>query len=497
MSVEKQVERIEELLKNTNGNVQEAEAIKKGLIDHITLMEEILQSIPEVIGVMRPNYTFAFFNNHGYDFFGKTREEVKELSCYQVLGSEEKCNTCAMDKVLETKQETFIETFADELGRYMEFFYKPVLDENDEVDLIIVKMRDVTKQKIFEKQLQMQEKSYRKLYENAPYGIAIIKAGKTLMVNTEIIKTLGYQEEELKTLPFIDLVHKDYKSRAHKHLQALKNHNIEKVETELILLRKDGKAICVELMGSMIDFLGVKAKQIIIKDISLIKKEMEKASKIQKVRMQKYPADLDKINFEMIYHPKFSVSGDFFHIFKISETEILGFLGDSNGNGVTAALLNSAVKVIINDVITKTTEPADFLNMIDQEFQPLFEEDYVAAICFKIDFEKNKVTITSAGINEYVIERKGSPTLSLLKGPPVGGKIKETTFDTNVHDFNPGDRLYVFTDGFGDDAQKLLFEEKIYKDSLPGQKVKIKNYFSNPDNIKDDTLWVGIEYKKQ
>jgi serine phosphatase RsbU (regulator of sigma subunit) len=95
--------------------------------------------------------------------------------------------------------------------------------------------------------------------------------------------------------------------------------------------------------------------------------------------------------------------------------------------------------------------------MIHDEFQPLFGEDFVAAICFKIDFAEKKIIVTSAGINEYIIERKGSPTLSILKGPPIGGKMENSSFDTMVHDFYPGDRIYLFTDGFDKQIQDNNF----------------------------------------
>ena len=222
---------------------------------------------------------------------------------------------------------------------------------------------------------------------------------------------------------------------------------------------------------------------------------MNKASKIQRVRMEKYPNDLDKINFCTVYIPKNMVSGDFFHIFKTGEEEIVGFMGDSNGSGVSSALLNSAVKVIINDVITRTTDPPTFLNLIHEEFSPLFEEDFVSAICFRIDFAEKKIVITSAGINEYIIERKGSPTLSILKGPPIGCRVGNLSFDTIVHDFHPGDRLYLFTDGFSDKIQKQYFKEKKYTTSLEKQKQFVRGFFAKPDHVEDDVLWVGIENK--
>jgi serine phosphatase RsbU (regulator of sigma subunit) len=159
------------------------------------------------------------------------------------------------------------------------------------------------------------------------------------------------------------LFHKDYIQRAEKTLKSLNNEKVMKVETELVLIKKDGKNAYMDITANKIDFAGINAIQVTLRDTSKLKAEMDKASKIQKVRMEKYPVDLEKkLSFATVYIPKHIVSGDFFHIFRTGENEMVGFLGSSNGSGVSAALLNSAVKVIINDVITKTTEPETFLN---------------------------------------------------------------------------------------------------------------------------------------
>ncbi len=493
MGIEKQLSRIKELAEAKEKNKSELYTLERGLVDHILLMEDILQSIPDVIGVIRPDRTIAFFNHAGYKLFNKSRDEVRQKKCYELFNRNQQCQDCKLDQVIEGKKEVSCEMFVNELGKFIEFYYKPVFDDKGNIDLIILKMRDITDQKVIEKQLQMQEKTYRRLFEFSPYGILIVQDGKILMFNSEIIKMLGYKEDELKELTLRNIVQKDYIQRSEKTLKSLNSEKVLKVETELILTKKDGRQVYVDITASKIEFLGITATQITLRDTSKLKAEMDKASKIQKVRMERNPVDLEKILFSKVYIPKHIVSGDFFHIFRTGENEMVGFMGDSNGSGVSAALLNSAVKVIINDVITKTTDPEEFLNMIHDEFQPLFEEDFVAAICFKIDFAEKKIIVTSAGINEYIIERKGSPTLSLLKGPPIGGKMPNTSFDTMVHDFHPGDRIYLFTDGFDKQIQDKIFKEKIFKKDMEEQKEYIKNYFAKPDNIHDDVLWVGVE----
>jgi len=493
MGIEKQLSRIRYLAEIKEKNQDEINNLEKGLMDHILLMEEILQSTPDVIGVIRPDLTMVFFNEAGYKLFNVDRNRVRQKKCYELFDRTERCEFCVLEHVIRSKEKLIVDRFVKELERYMEFFYKPVFDDEGNVDLIILKMRDMTDQKLIEEQLQTQEKAYRKIFEFSPYGIMIIQDTKIMMVNSEVIKSLGYREQEFKDMDVEKIVHKDYIQRALKTFKSLNSKRVMKIETELVLIKKDGKKCYMDVTASKIDFSGRSALQITLRDVTKLKGEMDKASKIQKVRMDQLLVNLDKINFSRVYIPKSIVSGDFFHIFRTGENEMVGFLGDSNGSGVSAALLNSAVKVIINDVIRNTTEPEKLLDMIHEKFQPIFSEDYIAAICFKIDFLNKKIKITSAGINEYMIERKGSPTLSILKGPPIGGKMPNTSFDTMVHDFYPGDRIYVFTDGFDKIIQDKIFKEKIFKKNLEEQREYIGDYFAKPDNVKDDIMWIGIE----
>lgn len=493
MGVAKQISRVKELAEAKERNKDEIYRLEKGLVEHILLMDEIVDSIPEAIGVIRPDCSIAFFNKAGYELFGKSREEMRELNCFELFQGTEQVKDCIIDQLLVDKREQTCQIYSQDLGKHLEFYFKPILDPDCKVSLIILKIRDISQQKKFEEHLQRQEKTYRRLFESSPYGILVVQKGRIIMHNSEMIKLLGYREEELKNLSLKAIVDKDYSQRADKAIRSLQNAKLLKVETDLILKKKDKKKIHTNVTANKIDFLGDEAIQMTVRDTSLIRAEMDKASKIQKVRMEKYPVDLEKINFQTVYLPKQVVSGDFFHIFRTAKDEMIGFLGDSNGSGVSAALLNSAVKVIINYVITKTTDPETFLNMIHDEFHALFDEEFVAAICFKIDFKEEKITITSAGINEYIIERKGSPTQSVLKGPPIGGKLPDLAFDTIVHDFNPGDRIYLFTDGFDKKIQDKFFADKVFKLDMKEQKEYIKNYFARPDNISDDILWVGIE----
>ena len=100
----------------------------------------ILKGIPDVIKVYNPDYTIAFFNEAGYNFYNKTPQEIKGKICYEILDRKEKCIDCSFEEVMETKQMITIEKYIPELNKFMDVCYNPVLDEDGEILYIVERL---------------------------------------------------------------------------------------------------------------------------------------------------------------------------------------------------------------------------------------------------------------------------------------------------------------------------------------------------------------------
>ena len=126
----------------------------------------ILNGIPDMIKVYNPDYTIAFFNEAGYNFYNKTPEEVKGKMCYEILDRKEKCIDCSFEEVMETKQMITRERYIPELNKFMDVCYNPVLDEDGEILFIVERLRDITEKKILDKILQDSKERYKQILNN-------------------------------------------------------------------------------------------------------------------------------------------------------------------------------------------------------------------------------------------------------------------------------------------------------------------------------------------
>ena len=111
------------------------------------LLEGILDSIKDVIGVQLPDHTILQYNRAGYELLGITEADLDGRKCFEFIGRNRQCRVCATDKALQSKKMETVEKYVPELGGYYVCTSNPVLDENGEVEVVIEQLADITEQK--------------------------------------------------------------------------------------------------------------------------------------------------------------------------------------------------------------------------------------------------------------------------------------------------------------------------------------------------------------
>ena len=122
------------------------------------LVEGVLDSIKDVIGVQLPDHTVLRYNRAGYELLGLTEEEVKGKKCYEMIGRCKPCDVCATSKAVVSKTMETVEKYVPELGRYFLCTSNPVLDDEGKIKLIIEQLADITERKKLEDQLRQAQK---------------------------------------------------------------------------------------------------------------------------------------------------------------------------------------------------------------------------------------------------------------------------------------------------------------------------------------------------
>ncbi len=186
----------------------------------------------------------------------------------------EKINECVVEKQAEIKE---IKLPNKESSFSINFFYVPN-------DLVILYIKDITNQKLIERDLQNSKEKYKHLFEQAPFPIIIIDNKANIIDCNDITeKIFGYSKK--------DLIHQNYlrfSAYPPEFIPILKERlknswNGIKVEPlPLKLRKKDGNITWIISMLSRVNIKGLSMLQAILLDIT----ELKEANQLIKHKLE-------------------------------------------------------------------------------------------------------------------------------------------------------------------------------------------------------------------
>jgi PAS domain S-box-containing protein len=127
---------------------------------------------------------------------------------------------------------------------YMEWNAGPVRNERGEVTHIVATQRDVTERLRIEEALRRSEVGFRSMFELSAIGMAQVSPDyKYFRVNRKFCQMLGYSEEELLRLTFLDITHPDDREVSAAQVAAGYAGELTESRLEKRYVRKDGEII--------------------------------------------------------------------------------------------------------------------------------------------------------------------------------------------------------------------------------------------------------------
>jgi|GEM_PF-1853975 len=197
------------LEKNTNKLQREHLCLdmqKKDLEKDSNSLQIVLDSIPDILGILRPDLTVVRYNQAGYDFLNMSREEVQDKKCFQLIGRTKPCEECPSLDALKSGNLSQYEKYFPELGRYLHCQSTPVFNREEKIIYIIEQLRDVTERRKIQETLEENERKYRLLTENVADLIWTTDLnGYFTFVTPSIQKIHGYTQLEAYGLHFSDI----------------------------------------------------------------------------------------------------------------------------------------------------------------------------------------------------------------------------------------------------------------------------------------------------
>ena len=217
----------------------------------------VVDTIPTLAWSAGPDGSAEFFNQRWLAYMG--------LSSKQALGSGWEVAIHPDDlndlvdywrRVVASGQPGEIEgrlRRSDGVYRWFLFRATPSLDENGKVVKWYGTNTDIEERKRAEDALRKSEERWRSVFENSAIGVALTDlSGRFLATNHIFQSMVGYTEEELCGIRFLDLTHEDYRQANSALIAELVEGKRRQFQIEKKYRRKDGISIWVSNNVSLV-----------------------------------------------------------------------------------------------------------------------------------------------------------------------------------------------------------------------------------------------------
>ena len=222
------------------------------------------------------------------------------------------------------------------------------------------------------------------------------------------------------------------------------------------------------------------------------------------------------LKFFSFYFPTGGVSGDYFDVIPLSDTEVGIFICDVMGHGVRAALVTAMMRALVGEEISRARDPGELMGRINRSMIASLRQTgttmFATAFYLVVDVERGEILYANAGHPLPFRLSHGLQRVSSM-GNGAGGQalglFEDATFETSRESISAGDFFMLFTDGLFEvenPAGDLFSHERLAEvvrkrfheppaDLLHRVLGDIRA-FSQCTDFDDDVCLIGMEVKR-
>lgn len=190
-------------------------------------------------------------------------------------------------------------------------------------------------------------------------------------------------------------------------------------------------------------------KYLELKEKFELSRELSIASEIQQgLRLEKIPR-FKNLQISSFHKTAKGISGDYYDIFRISETKTAVIVCDVAGKGIPAALVMVMIRTILRVIANPNSDAGTMLTMLNNTISGKVGTDQYATMGLMIvDTKTGELTFSNAAdlpLNIYRQENKRFSSFN-TEGLPIGVE-KDTVYAQQTIKLTPGDIAAICTDG--------------------------------------------------
>lgn len=160
------------------------------------------------------------------------------------------------------------------------------------------------------------------------------------------------------------------------------------------------------------------------------------------------PDDLPEARFAISYVPVLEAGGDFYDVFRWTASTMGYFVADISGHDLGASFVTSSLKVLLRQNSGPLFSPVETLKNMNSVLSTLFRDGkHLTAALLCINRVRKRLVLVSAGHPPPIlVGRDGGASLLAADGD-ILGVFETVQFGVLEQPVEPGDRIYLYTDG--------------------------------------------------
>jgi sigma-B regulation protein RsbU (phosphoserine phosphatase) len=248
-------------------------------------------------------------------------------------------------------------------------------------------------------------------------------------------------------------------------------------------------------------------------DLSLanqrMKRDLDAAARVQRTLLPDNLPEVQGLSFAWSYRPCDELAGDALNIVRINDDLIAVYLLDVSGHGVPAALLSVTATRGLHPRAggapslvagpgpnAQAVDPVQVASRLNSLY-PMTSNGghYFTMVYGLLDVHTRRLRFTVAGHPAPILASTGGQPKRLdASGFPIG-MVEEAEYDESVIELQPGDRLYLHSDGLTEEVNargEMFGDERLLSAIADGQALGLKDTVESL--VRQVIAWRGADH---
>lgn len=193
-----------------------------------------------------------------------------------------------------------------------------------------------------------------------------------------------------------------------------------------------------------------------------MKNDLEAAARLQRALLPPQLPDLKGVKVAWTFKPCDELAGDFLNVFPLDDERIAIYVVDVSGHGVAASLLSVTIGRILTPRVSSSSllqehdgvggirvvSPARVAGELNTRFPMEDQNGLSFTLLYGIlDIKKLEFRFVSAGHEPIVHQRRDGETQLVYGDGMTIGWMEDLQYEDHVLKLQPGDRIYLYSDG--------------------------------------------------